>query len=744
MASKSLGQLTLDVVAQVGSFTGPLEKAERASEKWRRQVASSMAAAGTAVAAAAGVAAGGMALWVKSSIDSAAELGKLAQAAGVSTTEFQKFAAGANKVGIAGEELSQIFVDVNDKFGDFFTTGGGELKDFFDVVLPKIGLTAEAFRGLGGREALELFYSSAEKAGANTQELTFLMEGLASGSSKLIPMLANSGAGMKAAADEAERFGLILSDETIQAAKQFEDNLSMLGKVVDGVGTQVAAELLPHLKDLTETLKDPATVEAAKTLAKGIISALNGIASTAQAVGWAVTEMRRAFGDADAASIDHLEQEGSRLQSIQAKLIAQGYGEGTAVYDNITQSLEKVSAQLDEAYERMERNAKAASALPPTTSPPANGGKGLGIDTGAAEKATKASQDAAKAEREREAAAREAQRVWDESYRSQIALAAEVAGVVESTWTDQQRVMDEYQKKVQTLREGVLAGVLTEDAAGQAVGLLDSQLTQRLDELGETTGTFWEEWLVAAEENLTSFDELSASVIENFGAGVGSAFEGMLTGTQDLDDALLGLAQNTVQSVINALGQMAAQWVALQAVQLVLGKSSQTSAITGAATTGTAMASAYAPAAAMASLASFGANSAPAIAGMTAATTTAQGLAFAGLFDNGGQIGAGQWGIVGELGPEIVTGPANVTGRRDTAALLDRASKDVQGNASNVPNVIVNNYSSARVQTRLNDAGELELLIEEMDKRLAGRIYADESKTGKAIERVFANRRPIK
>ncbi|HCB1681810.1 phage tail tape measure protein [Citrobacter sp. RHBSTW-00986] len=43
--------------------------------------------------------------------------------------------------------------------------------------------------------------------------------------------------------------------------------------------------------------------------------------------------------------------------------------------------------------------------------------------------------------------------------------------------------------------------------------------------------------------------------------------------------------------------------------------------------------------------------------------------AYAGMYDTGGSIPRGQFGIVGENGPEIVNGPANVTSRRRTAAL---------------------------------------------------------------------------
>mgnify|MGYP004711134657 CR=1 FL=1 len=53
------------------------------------------------------------------------------------------------------------------------------------------------------------------------------------------------------------------------------------------------------------------------------------------------------------------------------------------------------------------------------------------------------------------------------------------------------------------------------------------------------------------------------------------------------------------------------------------------------------------------------------LAGGAAATE----VPFAGMYDSGGIIPHGQFGIVGENGPEIVNGPANVTGRRRTAAL---------------------------------------------------------------------------
>lgn len=43
---------------------------------------------------------------------------------------------------------------------------------------------------------------------------------------------------------------------------------------------------------------------------------------------------------------------------------------------------------------------------------------------------------------------------------------------------------------------------------------------------------------------------------------------------------------------------------------------------------------------------------------------------FAGFFDQGGTIPRGQFGVVGEYGPELVRGPAHVTGREETARMM--------------------------------------------------------------------------
>ena len=52
---------------------------------------------------------------------------------------------------------------------------------------------------------------------------------------------------------------------------------------------------------------------------------------------------------------------------------------------------------------------------------------------------------------------------------------------------------------------------------------------------------------------------------------------------------------------------------------------------------------------------------------------------FAGMYDSGGFIPSGQFGVAGENGPELVSGPANVTSRRSTARLAALAALTLGG-----------------------------------------------------------------
>ena len=103
------------------------------------------------------------------------------------------------------------------------------------------------------------------------------------------------------------------------------------------------------------------------------------------------------------------------------------------------------------------------------------------------------------------------------------------------------------------------------------------------ENLQEGNQSFWDNWLAAAQNNLTSFDELSAFTIESFSNQMGNALESVIFDSESLGDAFKGVMQGMARSVVNALGQMAAQWLAYKLVQFAIGKSTAAAGAAGLA-----------------------------------------------------------------------------------------------------------------------------------------------------------------
>lgn len=256
MASRSLGTLTLDLIAKVGGFVAGMDAAERRSEKWRKEVEKNAAKVGAAISAATAAGITALAALTVSTVRNANEIANLASVANASTTEFQKYAAGAKLVGIEQEKLADIFKDVNDKVGDFLNTGGGALADFFENVAPKIGVTADQFRNLSGPQALGLYVSSLEKAKVSQSDMTFYLEAIASDATALLPLLRNNAEGFKTFGDAAQAAGAILDEKTIKSASELQAATWLVEQSTTGLKNQLTSALIPVLSDFATKLLD--------------------------------------------------------------------------------------------------------------------------------------------------------------------------------------------------------------------------------------------------------------------------------------------------------------------------------------------------------------------------------------------------------------------------------------------------------------------------------------------------------
>ena len=189
------------------------------------------------------------------------EIATLAGVANTSVEEFQGMAYAAQSVGVSQEKLGDIFKDTQDKVGDFLTTGGGELLDFFEKIAPKVGVTAEQFRNLSGPQALQLYVSSLEKASVSQAEMTFYLEAIADDSARLLPLLRDNGAAMADLSAEARALGAIIGADLVREGVALDRNLAQLEGRAKGLAIVIGSALVPKLNELAAGLLELARTD---------------------------------------------------------------------------------------------------------------------------------------------------------------------------------------------------------------------------------------------------------------------------------------------------------------------------------------------------------------------------------------------------------------------------------------------------------------------------------------------------
>ncbi|MFH2981617.1 tape measure protein [Enterobacter hormaechei] len=264
-------------------------------------------------------------------------------------------------------------------------------------------------------------------------------------------------------------------------------------------------------------------------------------------------------------------------------------------------------------------------------------------------------------------------------------------------------LMQQYQQQEQAiLQQSYQKGKINYDQFVAAKAATDAQYLA----LKTAQENQFNEQMTAAQWQLLSQQglgyEMLTSAVDAFSGNASNALTGLITGTMSAQDAMRSLGNTMLNSVVNALVQVGVEALKNFIIGQTLGAAS-TAASVGMATT---TAAAWAPAAALASLASFGANSAPAMAGIASTVGLAQGLALAGARYNGGPVSAGSMYQVGERGkPEIYQAS---TGKQymipgDNGKVI--SNKDLQGGGGINVSISVQNYNGSMIDAQASSDG---------------------------------------
>ncbi|AZF09567.1 Phage tail length tape-measure protein 1 [Pseudomonas sp. R2-37-08W] len=289
MATRSLGTLTLDLIARIGGFEQGMDKAGRLTEKRMKEMEARAEAAGkkiggalaTVVTATLGVGTASLVM-LKNTAAATTETDRWAKSLGIGTTVLQQWQYAAERAGLSGDKMADIFKDIGDKIGDAVITGGGEAIDG----LNKLGLSAEELARMSPDKQLLAIADGLGKVATQSEKINIL-ESLGNDLSRMLPLLDQGGESLRKYLAQAKDFGIAMDPAQIASLVRANEVIQDLQFQVEGLRNEFVSGLANvdmsplqnSLDGLRDIVKDPAFQQGMADLAALVVKLTGAAAS---------------------------------------------------------------------------------------------------------------------------------------------------------------------------------------------------------------------------------------------------------------------------------------------------------------------------------------------------------------------------------------------------------------------------------------------------------------------------------
>ncbi|HBZ1353963.1 TPA: phage tail tape measure protein [Klebsiella pneumoniae] len=306
MAGKSLGTLTIDLIAKVGGFVQGMGKAERASQKWSdqvkkdaKEVSSAIIAVGAAAATAAvGIGAAGLSI-VKNTAQQVTEADRWAKSLKMSTQDLLSWQYAAEQAGLTGDNIADIFKDINDKVGDAVLNKSGEAAQALDT----LGLSAKKLSEQSPDKQLMAISEALQKIPSQAGK-TNILESLGNDLSKMLPLLENNNEKLKQFIQLSKDFGIAPPQEDIDnlvKVNQFFQDIEASARglkmeIASGLAKVDLTPLQSGLDDIRDVFTDPAVLQGLSDLVGEAISLAGVVGRIAGGLGTIAAYTRSRIG----------------------------------------------------------------------------------------------------------------------------------------------------------------------------------------------------------------------------------------------------------------------------------------------------------------------------------------------------------------------------------------------------------------------------------------------------------------
>ena len=608
-----IGRLTVALYANSAQFVSELNRARQTSSSWAKDVGSAFkTTAKTSVAATTAITAGVVALGyaVKSSLDNIDQLTIAAGNLSIPVEKFGDLAYAAKLANTDIESVSDVIKDISVRVQDAAFSNGGPLVDFFKQINQDAGTWAQ----MRPDQQFKKFVEEINKMESN--QARFWLDEINDSASGLFSSLYGSDAVFSKFIKEAENAGISINAQMAANSNAARVEFDRMLAISSATWTNIVAAASPAieyvLKGINAWVLESAEAEggfqslgtkftvamvtAVQTVTHSLFGMLDNLKSEMRDIGsylgkdWfpvpnaavfertlasvkqAMAELQnggewvKGIGDVpgywEMSSEQVKKYNALQIRATQLKTQLQGNTDLSSFDAAISEILTKVTTANSEIKNIAAPKMPTFNGTPPVIPTTDNDKPNTAVT--AFQQATTEIQTEWQRRLAVQAAGDQALAVQEGfAYQDRYDRMSEQFQLAYDAAKENQTLQQELENQFWTTRETL---------AAEHQANLSTIEAEQIAKREEQNQGYWDRYLESMQESLLSMDELAASTINSFSSGMGQAFEDVIFDSNSLGEAFDNLAEGMARSFVNALGQMAGQWLAYQTVQLLVGK----------------------------------------------------------------------------------------------------------------------------------------------------------------------------
>lgn len=673
----SLATLTLDIVGRSDKLRAELVKTAKFTKGWTKQTRASVNTAGKAFAGMGVVTAGAFTAIYANAADAADEIAKMSDRLGVGAKQLQALHHAGELTGVSNQVVNKSLQNMTRMVSEA-ADGTGEAVG----ALEKLNLSAVELKQLSPDQQFAAIADAIKNVKNQSERVELASDLFGARGAGLLNTLALGSDGLNAMAKEVDELGIALSRVELAKIEAANDAFFKAKETTSAFGKVLTAEVAPIVKAISDAFVDAAKEAGGfGVVSRRVISTtLSGIGYISDAL-WGLklifkglVQFSQEFTSVFASiigkwanfNINMQEKFGMDSSSMrEIKSFADDWNKTTKTMredyldmvrdgppsESIKKFVEKAQKAADDAAQAVAAKSKE------------NIGKVYSGDLDAVDASKEESPEVAKTKQENAQIISLHKERFKRIYQENLQAKGNLTGLENMRRAEEQV---EFQAEIERLRE---RGLLTQQVQAEinAMEVMQQQThNERLREIDRQTAQAKMQNNMMAMQGASQMFGSMAQMTEAFGKKQSGTYKALFA---------ISKAFSIAEAVMKI--QVGLANASSQPYPLNIAAMANVAAATGSI------------------------------------VSTIQSTQYAGAFDKGGVIPAGQFGLVGEIGPELIQGPVKVTGRKSTEDIIQgAASGSAQSSGQSV--VTTNNI---KIEFIVNESNDEDFMAKIMQNR---------------------------